>query len=324
MSNLIAHCGSRKVDEAALAQIAVPAATATWCPIGHQFLVDQIMEVAAEQNVQITKKVFAVSEDGDKMFGVLDVSNLDNADGSVSFAVGIRNSMDKTLPAGICFGARVFVCDNLAFSGEVVLGRRHTKNILKDLPTIMRTEFSKFSMFRESHYRLFDALKSVELTQDQIWGVIGQAYNAGAITKGKIADVYAELSDETHIQKHGTPQLGGPNTAWSVYNAGTRVMQTRQARNMIEASSESIAWHQTFANRFGAMGASKIVVPVTSVVADAVVVNVAVEPVAAVEPISAEPETVVATVEVVEPVAVVEPVTVVESVQQDVEVEQTL
>ncbi len=263
MSKLIAHCGARKVDETLLRAVAIPAATETWCPVGHHELYDQLMEIADEQGVKIVKSQFALSEDNNRMFGVLDVGNLDNSDGSVSFAIGIRNSIDKTLPAGICFGARVFVCDNLAFSGEIVIGRRHTKNIWNDLPGTMRTEFSKFAMFRESHYRLFDALKGVELKQDEIWGLVGKAYQNGAITKAKIADVVEMLSDESHIAKHGTAALGGPNTAWSVYNAGTEIMKTRQARNMIEGSTESIAWHQTFANRFGVLSrqVTSVVVP---------------------------------------------------------------
>lgn len=243
---LVAHVDSRRVDESILRAIVVPAPTATWRPVGHGELLDLVLPVFAAKGLQIGSKQFALSNDQAKMFGVFDVVNLDNADKTVSFAVGIRNSIDKTLPAGICFGARVFVCDNLAFSAEVTLQRRHTKNILDELPKMIDEKVSQFGMFRDSHYRLFDALKTVQLTADEVWGLIGKAFISGAIGKTKIADIWAELQNEAHIAKHGTSEYGGPMSAWSLYNAGTEVMKGRQNRNMIEAAGESINWHGIF------------------------------------------------------------------------------
>ena len=46
----------------------------------------------------------------------------------VALSVGIRNSIDKTLPLGFCAGNRVFVCDNLSFSAELLVNRKHTVN----------------------------------------------------------------------------------------------------------------------------------------------------------------------------------------------------
>jgi hypothetical protein len=42
------------------------------------------------------------------------------------WVLGLRNSHDKTFPAGIVAGASVFVCDNLSFLGEVNFSRQHT------------------------------------------------------------------------------------------------------------------------------------------------------------------------------------------------------
>ncbi len=42
----------------------------------------------------------------------------------------VRNSHDKTFPAGIVAGTQVPVCDNLSFAGEISLARKHTSNIL--------------------------------------------------------------------------------------------------------------------------------------------------------------------------------------------------
>jgi hypothetical protein len=260
-ATLIAHVDSAKVDESAIRAVVVPAATATWHPIGHGQLLDLLSEQLTGVGLQIGAKQFSLSNDKNRMFGVFDVVNQDNGDGSVSFAVGLRNSIDKTLPAGICFGARVFVCDNLAFSGEVAIARRHTKNIVGELPGLVSGAVKQFGVFRENHYRLFDALKGVELSHDGISGLIMQAYLNGAIGKTKIADIYEELQNPDHIAKHGADKFGGPLSAWSLYNAGTEVMKGRQARNLIEAAGESIAWHQLFAGKY-APAAPTVVVTV--------------------------------------------------------------
>ena len=39
--------------------------------------------------------------------------------------VGLRNSHDKSLPVGIAFGSRVFVCDNTAFIADHVIRTKH-------------------------------------------------------------------------------------------------------------------------------------------------------------------------------------------------------
>ena len=54
-------------------------------------------------------------------------------------APGLRNSHDKTFPAGIVAGAQIFVCDNLRFSGEVKLARKHTIHIVRDLPRLVQS-----------------------------------------------------------------------------------------------------------------------------------------------------------------------------------------
>src|SRR5947208_16941561 len=51
-----------------------------------------------------------------------------------SFSIGIRNSNDKSMRLALTAGYRVFVCDNMAFSGDFTpLLHKHTRNLeLKD------------------------------------------------------------------------------------------------------------------------------------------------------------------------------------------------
>ena len=58
---------------------------------------------------------YAVSSDGMRMFGVMDLSS--GFDGC-RLAIGLRNSHDKSFRLSCTVGLRVFVCENLAFHGE--------------------------------------------------------------------------------------------------------------------------------------------------------------------------------------------------------------
>src|SRR5215470_582136 len=66
-----------------------------------------------------------------KMFGVMDMSS--GFDGC-RFALGLRNSHDKTFRLSCVVGVRVFVCENLSFHGDyTAILAKHSKHFsLKD------------------------------------------------------------------------------------------------------------------------------------------------------------------------------------------------
>jgi hypothetical protein len=76
--------------------------------------------------MKIEASEFAVSPDGMKMFGLLEI----NAEyEGVRFAIGCRNSNDKSMRIGLVAGYRVFVCDNMSLSGDFnPLHAKHTKH----------------------------------------------------------------------------------------------------------------------------------------------------------------------------------------------------
>jgi hypothetical protein len=54
-----------------------------------------------------------------------------------TYMLGLRNSHDKSLPIGIAFGSRVIVCDNLALSADHVIRRKHTIEVMRELPALL-------------------------------------------------------------------------------------------------------------------------------------------------------------------------------------------
>ena len=82
------------------------------------------------------------------MFGVLSCRN-GLPDRDHCLALGIRSSYDRSLAVGLVAGSRVFCCDNLAFSGEVTMHRKHTVNVFRDLPDLIYRMLSQVAAMRE-------------------------------------------------------------------------------------------------------------------------------------------------------------------------------
>ena len=112
---LVAHCGTFKVSRDELKLIPPPEGTTTFKPIPHYEIVEALVEALGFRYIGVVRDEYAVSPDGMKMFGVLD---LETAFDGCRFAIGIRNGNDRSLRLSLTTGLRVFVCDNLSFQGE--------------------------------------------------------------------------------------------------------------------------------------------------------------------------------------------------------------
>lgn len=125
-ARLLAHSGTNKVTRLDLATLPLPEATDTFQPIPHSLLIDQLEEALAFRHISIVHDEYAVSPDGMKLFGLLEL----NAEyEGVRFAIGLRNANDKSMRLGMVAGYRVFVCDNMALSGEFKpLLAKHSKH----------------------------------------------------------------------------------------------------------------------------------------------------------------------------------------------------
>lgn len=130
-STLMAHCGARKVTRNELKEIPVPEGTKTHQPLSHYQITEVLEEALSFRFLKIVRDEYAVSQDGMKMFGIMDL-NMEFS--GCRFSIGLRNSNDKSMRLALTAGYRVFVCDNMAFSDDFTpLFHKHTRNLdLKD------------------------------------------------------------------------------------------------------------------------------------------------------------------------------------------------
>jgi hypothetical protein len=130
--------------------------------------------------------------------------------------VGLRNSHDKSFPAGLAVGASVFVCDNLSFSGEVRLARKHISQITRDLPQLIERAVGRLDGMRRSQEERFAAYKQRELTDGQAHDLIVQGLDARVLPLTRIPSVLQGWREPRHPEFRE-----GGRTAWRLFNAFT-------------------------------------------------------------------------------------------------------
>lgn len=134
-AQLLAHCGTNKISREELALIAAPEGTRTHKPVAHLDVVNAVIETLGFRKIAVVRDEYAVSANGMKMFGVMD---LEEEFCGCRFSIGLRNSNDKSMRLALTIGYRVFVCDNMSFRGDFtpVLAKHSASMNLIDLVSV--------------------------------------------------------------------------------------------------------------------------------------------------------------------------------------------
>ena len=123
---MLLHCGAELVNRTQLYDVPTPRNTDTWYPLPHSRVFGEVHDQLRGCGFIVTEEAHALSHDGQRYFGVLNITLPGRGIFEWTWAVGIRNSHDKTFPAGLVLGTKVLCCDNLSFCGEVQITRNHT------------------------------------------------------------------------------------------------------------------------------------------------------------------------------------------------------
>lgn len=126
-ATLLAHSGTARITREELKLITAPEETRTHRPVAHHLIIEALLETLSFRHIHVTRDEYAVSLNGMKMFGVLD---LETEFRGVCFSIGIRNANDKSMRLALTVGYRVLVCDNMAFMGDFSpVFHKHTKRL---------------------------------------------------------------------------------------------------------------------------------------------------------------------------------------------------
>ncbi|MCB1085491.1 MAG: DUF932 domain-containing protein [Verrucomicrobiae bacterium] len=215
---MLLHCGAELVDRRTVYHVPTPPGTDTWYPLAHAGLIHEVETQLQSAGFRLTGEHHALSHEGARYFGLFGVDVPGRQERDYGWVVGIRNSHDKTYPAGLVAGSRVFVCDNLAFGGEVRISRKHTRFAQRDLRHLTSRAVGQLG---ERFLRIDERIaryRDRRITQAQAHDLVIKATDCGAILPSQIPDVLREWRTPTH-------EAFQPRNAWSLFNAATEVMK---------------------------------------------------------------------------------------------------
>jgi len=221
--NLMLHCGTDAVDREVVLESPTPPPTGyrggfhTHYPLPHGHVLERVERHLAHAGMTIVEEAHGLTHDGARYFGMLQVANGQQSD-DYGMVVGIRNSHDKRFPASLVMGSGVFVCDNLAFSGEVKLSRKHTRHIIRDLSQLISRAVSRLVDVRQRQDVRIAAYKEHDVSDREAHDTIIRALDCKVVPSSKIEQVVAEWRKPSH------PEFN-PRTAWSLFNSFTEILK---------------------------------------------------------------------------------------------------
>jgi hypothetical protein len=197
--------------------------------VPHHEVVNALVETLGFRHIGVVKDQYAVSRDGMKLFGTME---LETTSHGVRFALGIRNSHDKSLSLGITVGYKVLVCDNLAFWGDFTpVMRKHTKGF--ELLPALAYGIDLMQRNWEPMVTDISRWQDSQLSDVAARLLIYEAFIEGAV------DLPRHLARPVHQAYFNPPHDEfAPRTMWSLQNAFTESFKQLEPIPMVRATNE--------------------------------------------------------------------------------------
>jgi Domain of unknown function (DUF932) len=227
-STLIGYKG-RTIPREELALVSTPAATTTHQPVPHHEIVQALVETLGFRHIGVVHDEYAISPDGMKMFGVLD---LETEMHGARFAIGLRNSHDKTMRLALTCGYRVFVCSNMAFSGDFTpVLAKHSKSF--SLVDSISIGVDRMQRNFEPMRKQVELWRQSELTDVTAKMIIYEAFIESGL------EVPKHLARRVH-DLYFDPQYEDfkPRTLWSLSNAFTSAFKDLEPIPQFKATAK--------------------------------------------------------------------------------------
>lgn len=225
---LCLHAGGRKASIEEIEGVRTPDPTPTWYPISHASVVGSMRQTMEACGYRIMSEQHALAGvEGQRYFGIFALS----VDGKKSsrpydMIVGLRNSHDKTFPVAVSAGSRVFVCDNLSFSGTVKLNRRHTRHAEAEMPVLMHKAMRKLGGEWDLQDKRYEVMQCKNVSDREAHDLIARAAMARVVPDTKVMQVIRQWHEPDHEEFNG-------RNAWSLFNAFTHVLKTASLDNLV-------------------------------------------------------------------------------------------
>lgn len=244
--SLMLHAGAHAITRDALAALPVPAARGPRHVI-RPFIedVELIDNFLNRAGFLIKEEAFGVKTDKHdqpaQFFGALEIRQKALTGEYLpaepfALTVGIRGSYDQTLPRGLAVGSRVFVCDNLAFSGEVSVYAKQTTHIGARIGSLLERAVGEVPVMAERQEKRFEAYRNYALSKVKGDAILIECVRRGILNPSDIGKAVVEWDNPSHTE-HTTEGL----TVWRLFNSVTEAIKPTNT----ERAHVLSAWNRT-------------------------------------------------------------------------------
>ena len=203
-----------KVTPEQLEKVPTPNPTDTHTPIPHALLADRARNAISQAGFVIAEEEHAIARGGQRYFGGFSLTGDDLKGDDRKLVLGLRNAHDKSFAASVCIGNQMLVCDNLCFSSDVKLARRHTVNILRDLNTVLSSAVSRVTSHWFDMGKRISSYKETELSKERASDLVVDLAEMGAFPARSIYKAVQEFRNPRHEEFKG-------GSLWTLYNGVT-------------------------------------------------------------------------------------------------------
>ncbi len=225
-ATLMTHTGKTKLANLSdLKKIKTPVGTKTWTPIPHIDIIRKIEKRVTDHGWKFLEEgdkkfQIAISDTGDRLFGVtlIAIPGIDDQD--MKLAVGFRNSHDKTMALTLAVGSHVGVCDNMMISGDLKVRRVHTVNI--SLEEVLDHSFEMIPGAGKHLFTWMNELKVRTISTDEGVSLLAQYVEKHALPIQNFMDAREAF---LKAQNNANPLIKYGNTVWAAYQAVTEQLK---------------------------------------------------------------------------------------------------
>lgn len=231
MDEMIVHRGGELVVREQLDLIRLPEATDSYIPVSHYHLADKLLNISTDvlRDYVLIGEQYAVARQGNQLFALL---KFQREESDMALSVAFRNSYDRSMSLGIAIGASVFVCDNLALQGDIVIMRKHTKNVWNELEDLAISTLYKAGKRFEQIQADSQLLKRQRVDNDDAFALMGMLYGYGIISPRQVTVLKDEWLQPSHHEFEA-------RNMWSFFNATTESLKTCPPVSIMEKHSQA-------------------------------------------------------------------------------------
>lgn len=241
--SLMLHAGAEAITREAIAMLPMPKALGPrHNPLPFIEDINMVTDELQRRDMHIVEEAFGVlyTKEGDaaRYFGVLELANetMDH-----NLVVGLRGSHDCSISRGLALGSRVFVCDNLAFSGEVTFQTKQTLNIMDRLPRMIAEAAMRVPQLAQMQAQRFEQYRMTKLVERHGEAALIELMRREVLNANSIHRAIAEWDNPSH-DEHAEDGF----SVWRLMNAVTEAIKAKDpARpNILPVWDRTIAMTQ--------------------------------------------------------------------------------